>query len=207
MEKKKKMKRTTFIFSFITLASFIYKATLGFLTMSQVLLIASVSTLMVFICKILFVRNVLGKRDEKKKAYLFMSMSVFVYSLIFIAFVVLKVNGIDMSNQKTYEGWVGGLFIGFMLLMFILSILGLKGSLEKTDIMVIGLKEMTFISALADLVIIEEFVSRIIRKYATIDLVLLNYIDSYIALGVGAVMLIVSIIMIIRFFRYQGSKK
>ena len=52
MASKKKMQRTTFIFSFITLASFIYKATLGFLTMSQVLLIASVSTLMVFVCKI-----------------------------------------------------------------------------------------------------------------------------------------------------------
>lgn len=206
MASKKKMQRTTFIFSFITLASFIYKATLGFLNMSQVLLIASVSTLMVFICKMLFVRNVLGTREDKKKAYLFMSLSVFVYSLIFIAFVVLKVNGIDMSNQKTYEGWLGGLLIGFMLLMFILSVLGLKGSLEKSDIMVIGLKEMTFVSALADLVIIEEFTSRIIRQYATFDLTVLGYIDSYIALGVGSLMLLVSIIMLVRFFRYKKEK-
>ena len=174
--------------------------------MSQVLLIASLSTLMVFICKMLFVKNVLGSREDKKKAYLFMGLSVFVYSLIFIAFVVLKVNGIDMSNQKTYEGWLGGLLIGFMLLMFILSIVGLKGSLEKTDIMVIGLKEMTFVSALADLVIIEEFVSRIIREYATFDLTVLDYIDSYIALGVGCVMLLVSLFMLIRFFRYKKEK-
>ena len=207
MEKKKKMKRMTLIFSFITLASFIYKATLGFLTMSQVLLIASVSTLMVFICKILFVKNVLGSRDDKKKAYLFMTLAIFIYSLIFIAFVVLKVNGIDMSNQKTYEGWLGGLFIGFMLLMFILSVLGLKGSLAKTDLMVIGLKEITFVSALADLVIIEEFTSRIIRRYASFDLTLLNYIDSYFALAIGCVMLLISIIMLIRFFRYTGTIK
>ena len=206
MEKKKKMRRTTLIFSFITLASFLYKAALGFLTMSQVLLIASVSTLLVFICKILFVRNVIASRDDKKKAYLFMTLSAFIYSLIFIAFVVLKVNGIDISNNKTYEGWQGGLFIGFMLIMFILSIIGLKGSLEKTDLMVIGLKEIIFISTLADVVIIEEFTSRIIRKYATFDLTILNYVDSYIALGVGCVMLLVSIIMLIRFFRYEGTR-
>ena len=111
-----------------------------------------------------------------------------------------------MSNQKTYEGWLGGLLIGFMLLMFILSVLGLKGSLEKSDIMVIGLKEMTFVSALADLVIIEEFTSRIIRQYATFDLIVLGYIDSYIALGVGSLMLLVSIIMLVRFFRYKKEK-
>ena len=58
MADKKKLQRNTFIFSFITLASFIYKATLGFLTMSNVLIIASISTLMVFICKVLFVKNV-----------------------------------------------------------------------------------------------------------------------------------------------------
>ena len=208
MAKKKKIQKTTFILSFITLASFIYKLTLGILTTSQVLLIASVSTLMVFICKILFVKNVLATRDDKKKAYFFMCLATFIYSLIFIAFVVLKVNGIDISNNKTYDGWVGALFIGFMILMFILSIIGLKGSLEKTDLMVIGLKEITFISALADLVIIEEFVSRIIRKYVTsIDLTLLNYIDSYIALGVGIVMSIVSLAMFVRFFRYKGTKK
>ena len=206
MASKKKMQRLTFFSAIITLLSFLYKGTLAFLTMSMVLMVASVSTLMVFICKAVFVKNILETREKKKKAYLFMTLAVFIYSLIFIAFVVLKVNGIDMSNQKTYEGWLGGLLIGFMLLMFILSILGLKGSLEKTDIMVIGLKEMTFVSALADLVIIEEFTSRIIREYATFDLTVLNYVDSYIALGVGCAMLLVSIIMLIRFFRYNREK-
>ena len=163
MADKKKLQRNTFIFSFITLASFIYKATLGFLTMSNVLIIASISTLMVFICKVLFVKNVFKTRDAKKKAYFKMFLAAFVYSLIFILFVVLKINGIDASNNKTYEGWIGSLLIGFMVLSIILSTLGLKGALEKTDLMVIGLKEMIFISVLADVVIIEGFVSRIIN--------------------------------------------
>ena len=201
MGEKKKLKRMTFLMSFITLFSFLYKAGLGIMTYSMVLIIASISTLMVFICKILFVRNILQTRERKKKAYLKMAISILIYALIFIAFVVLKVNGIDISNDKTYEGWLGSLLILFMLIMFILSVRGLHGALEKTDIMVIGLKEMTFVSALADLVIIEEFVSRIILEYKKIDILI--FINSYFSLAIGILMVIVGIIMIIRFAKYK----
>ena len=201
MGEKKKMKRMTFLTSLITLFSFLYKAGLGVMTTSLVLIIASLSTLMVFICKILFVRNVLQTREKKKKAYLFMAISILVYALIFICFIVLKVNGIDISNDKTYDGIIGSLLILFMLVMFILSCRGLHGALEKTDIMVIGLKEMTFVSALADLVIIEEFISRIILEYKEIEILI--FINSYFSLGVAILMFVVGIIMIIRFFRYK----
>ena len=200
--KKKKLKRMTFLTSLITLVSFLYKFGLGFLTRSLVLLIASVSTLMVFICKVVFVKNVLQTREKKKKAYLIMAISILVYSFIFIAFVVLKVNGIDISNDKTYSGLIGSLLILFMLVMFILSIKNLKGALEKSDIMVIGLKEMVFVSALADLVIIEEYISRIILEYKTIDILL--FINNYFSLAIGILMVVVGIIMIIRFARYEA---
>ena len=199
---KKKLKRMTFLTSLITLISFLYKAGLGIWTTSLVLIIASISTLMVFICKIVFVKNVLATRDKKKKAYLIMTISILVYALIFIAFIVLKVNGIDISNDKTYEGWLGSLLILFMLIMFILSCKNLHGALEKTDIMVIGLKEMTFVSALADLVIIEEFISRIILEYKEIEI--LVFINSYFSLAVGILMVVVGIIMLIRFFKYEA---
>lgn len=202
MGEKRKLRRMTFLTSLITLISFLYKAGLGIWTTSMVLIIASISTLMVFICKIVFVRNVLATRADKKKAYLIMTLSILVYALIFIAFVVLKVNGIDISNDKTYEGWLGSLLILFMLVMFILSCKNLRGALEKTDIMVIGLKEMTFVSALADLVIIEEFISRIILEYKQIDV--LVFINSYFSLAIGILMVLVGIIMLIRFIRYKA---
>ena len=204
MGEKKKLKRMTFLTSLITLVSFLYKAGLGFLTRSLVLLIASISTLMVFICKVVFVKNVLQTREKKKKAYLKMAIAILVYAFIFIAFVVLKVNGIDISNDKTYSGIIGSLLILFMLIMFILSIRNLKGALEKSDIMVIGLKEMVFVSALADLVIIEEYISRIILEYKTIDILL--FINNYFSLAIGILMVIVGIIMIIRFGRYKVNK-
>ena len=202
MGEKKKLKRMTFLTSLITLVSFLYKFGLGFLTRSLVLLIASISTLMVFICKVVFVKNVLQTREKKKKAYLTMAISILVYAFIFIAFVVLKVNGIDIANDKTYSGLIGSLLILFMLIMFVLSIKNLKGALEKSDIMVIGLKEMVFVSALADLVIIEEYISRIILEYKTIDILL--FINNYFSLAIGILMVVVGIIMIIRFARYEA---
>lgn len=202
---KKKMQKITLLSAIVTLLSFGYKVALAVMSMSMVLMIASVSSLMVFICKALFVKNVLETRDKKKRAYLFMALAVFLYSIIFIAFAVLKVNDIDISKKVPEFGLYGILFISLMLVLFILSVIGLKGALEKTDIMVIGLKEMTFISALADLVIIEEYVSIIVLKYVEFDF--MPKLNGYFALGVCALMLIVSVIMMVRFSKYKVEKK
>ena len=148
MGSKLKMKRSTIFSSIITLISFGYKLVLAILTASNVLVVAATSTFLVFFCKVLFIKNVTMTREKKKKAYLFMAILILLYSLIFLAFTVLKVFGIDASNQKSYEGIVGTLLIAFMIIMFILSVINLKGALEKTDIMVIGLKEMVFVSAI-----------------------------------------------------------
>ena len=201
------MKRNTFFSMLITLVSFLYKAALAVISMSHVLMIAALSTFMVFICKAIFVKNVLETRDKKKKAYFGMMLAVLVYSLIFIAFVVLKVNGIDIGKTVDFESWFGILFIALMLILFILSVRGLKGALEKTDLMVIGLKEMTFVSALADLVIIEEFVSLIILRYVTIEASQMKVINGYFSLGVGITMIVVAIIMLIRCIRYNRDNK
>ena len=201
---KKKMQRMTALTAIITLVSFLYKLGMGIYAMSLVLMIASISTLMVFICKVAFVKAVTKTRVAKKKSYLFMTIATLIYSLIFLCFIVLKIFDIDISSQKTYEGWLGILLIAFMLIMFILSIINLKGALEKTDLMVIGLKEITFISALADLVIIEAFLYGIYLEYQT-PLDILVTINQYFPLGVAGLMLITTGIMFIRYARYQPT--
>lgn len=197
-----KTKRNTFLSMLVTLGSFIYKAVLAILTLSMVLMVASLSTLMVFIAKLAFVRNYTKTRDKKKKAYLVMSIAVIMYSFIFIAFAVLKINGIDISNQNTYEPWLASLLIGFLIVMFVLSIIKLKSALEKSDITLIGLKEMIFISALADVVIIFEFITRTVLTYN--DAPVMVIINSYAPLGVGVTMIVTSAIMLIRYLRYKA---
>ena len=200
---KVKLKLFTTFSAIITLISFLYKATLGVFTMSMVLMVASLSTLLVFICKVIFIKNVTKDRAKKKKAYLTMAILLVLFALLFLLFSVLKVNGIDTSNQKTYTGFLGTLFISFIFIMFILSVLKLRGALAKNDIMVIGLKEMVFVSALTDLVIIEEFAFRIGQNYKEIPEWMATA-HTYFPLGIAVLMMSVPIIMIVRFARYKA---
>ena len=88
------------------------------------------------------------------------------------------------------------------MLMFVLSIYKLKGALENDDLVFIGLKEMIFVSALADIVIIEEFVSRIVLRYQEVPN--MATINSYFVLGVVGLMLLIPVFMFIRFLRYKA---
>ena len=168
-------------------------------------MIASISTLLVFIAKVAFIKTATKTKVQKRKAYLVIAIVTLIYSVIFILFSVLKVFGIDTSNQKTYEGIWGALFIAFILLMFILSVIKLKGAFDKNDIILIGLKEITFVSALTDLVIIEEFISRIILQYNKLPNIV-NF-DSYFVLGISVLVILVPILMLIRWAREKAKDK
>ncbi len=195
------MKKMVTFTAIISLLSFAYKLGMGIWTASIILIVASVSTFLVFIAKIAFIKAANKSRIEKKKAYLVIAVVTFIYSIIFISFSVLKLFGIDTSNQKTYTGLYGAIFIGIIFVMFILSLYKLEGALENNDLIVIGLKEITFVSALTDLVIIEDFASRIILQY--FEFPLMDKINSYFILGISLLMLIIPFVMLVRCFRYQ----
>ena len=207
MGKKSKIKKVvnpktmTIISAIVTFISFAYKCGLGIMTTSMVLIIASLSTLMVFICKLAFIKNMTATREAKKKAYLVMTIACLSYVVMFICFVVLKVFGIDTSNKKTYEGWVGSLLLLIMIIMFVLSIIKLRGALNKNDLVFTGLKEMIFISALTDAVIINEYVTRIILRYIPVPF--MDKITAYVPLGISGAMLLVVLRMFIRFAKYE----
>ena len=199
---KKSAKFVALLTGLFSLATFIYKLALGIYSNSLVLIIASISTLTVAICKLTFAKTATKKRIEKKKAYLVMVVASTIYVAIFMLFVALKINGIDISSQKTYSGLLGAILIGLMVIMFVLSIIKLRGALEKTDLMVIGLKEIIFISALSDLIIIENYAYGMFLNYYG-DHILFATIDKYIALAVGVIMVIVILAMYIRCARYK----
>ena len=205
---KKKLitpKRVAIISAIVTLISFGYKFTLGVLATSLVMLIAAIPTFFVFVSKASFAKNMNQTRDQKKKAYFIMTIVSLSFVVIYILFSILKVGGIDITNKNRFEGWIGIIFIFFIIVMFVLSIINLKGALEKTDILAIGLKEIMFISALADAVMIQEFLYRVIFKY--VQLPFMTTINRIFPLIVGGLMLVVVISMIKRCFTYRAEKK
>ena len=174
--------------------------------MFLVLIFASFSALAVAICKLTFFLTATKTRKKKKKSYLMITIFSLLFLLIFLLFVVLKVNGIDISTQKTYTSWIGGFLIGFMVVMAVISIIKLRGALKKNDIMVVGLKEIIYISALSDLVIIENYAHGMFLHYQK-DHIVFNIIDQYFALAMGVFMLMVAISMFVSYFRCKVVNK
>ena len=194
-------KRIAIIGAIVSLVSFAYKLTIAILATSLVLIIASIPTLLVFVSKASYVKNMHQSRAAKKKGYLAMAIATTLFVITFLLFSVFKVGGIDITNQNRFQGWIAILFIAFIVVMFILSIVNLKGALDKTDLIVKGIREVTFVSALADAVMIVEFIVRLLKAYTTFQY--LDYVSSYSPLVIGTIMIIVPIMMFIRFARYK----
>lgn len=202
MAKHITLKRIAILTALISLASFIYKLVIGILATSLVMIISSIPTFFVFVCKALFAKNMNQSRSDKKKTYFIMIIAISFFVTLFVLFSILKVGGIDITNQNRFEGWIGIIFILFIILMFVLSIINLRGALNKTDLLAIGLREMSFVSALTDAVMINEFLYRVIIKYISVPFY--DTISRYFPLIVGGIMIIVPIIMIKRFIAYKA---
>lgn len=204
MKKIKKIitaKRLAIVMALIALVSFGYKLTIGILATSLVLIVAAFPTLFVFICKALYAKNMEQSKEEKKKTYLIMTIVTACYVAIFILFSVLKVGGIDITNKNRFEGWIGIIFIFFIIAMFVLSIINLRGALNKDDLVVIGIKEISFVAALADTVMINAFLYRVLLKY--LNLPFMGLLNNTFPLAVGVLMAIVPIFMFKRWREYS----
>jgi len=209
--KKLTAPRKMALFSMIvTLISFLYKIGLGIYSMSIILMVASISTFLVLVCKFVFYKKMLGDRKEKKKAYLIMMVSALAFGVVFLLFAVLKVGDIDIHKENNYTGWLSYVFMGFIIIMFVLSVIKLKGALQKSDIMVIGLKEMIFLSALTDAVIIEEFLYKTVIIPLHLDALdlpffpVLKYTNAYFPLIISIIMLIIPLVMFNRYRKYEA---
>ena len=195
-------KKIALLMAIISLVSFLYKIGLGVISNSMILIIASLSTAVVCACKFIFWKDMNADRKAKKRSYFFMMILALAFAVLFLLFAALKVGGIDTSSKNSFKGIIGYIFIGFVIIMFVLSIINLKGALEKNDIMVIGIKEMTFVSALADAVIIQEFLYKVIPHYR--DIPFMKLLNSYFPLIIGVLMIIVPIYMFKRFKDYEA---
>ena len=199
--KKKKLsaKKIAIIMAIVSLVSFGYKLTIGILATSLVMIIAAIPTFFVFVCKAMYAHNMNQTKEQKIKAYLIMTIATACFAAIFILFSILKVGGIDITNQNRFEGWIGLVFIFFIILMFVLSIINLTGALVKSDLVLIGIKEITFVSALADAVMIYEFLYRVILGYIEGVIPFLSLISNYLPLAIGVLMALVPIKMFKRY--------
>ena len=211
-EKKKKIKvpftpkQIAIAMAIIALVSFLYKFTNGIMSLSMVLIIAAVPTFFVFICNFLYARHMDTTREKKKRSYFFMMIATVCFVVLFLMFSLLKVGGIDITHENTFTGWIGIVFILFIIVMFVLSIINLRGALQKDDLVVIGIKEISFVAALADAVMINGFLYRVLIKYIEKFIPFYSFFNQYFPLAVSVLMCIIPLLMLRRFIRYKVDK-
>ena len=193
-------KRIALFAALVSLVSFLYKISLGIISNSMILIVASISTLLVFVCKFIFYKEMDSDEVRKRKAYFVMMILALSFGVLFLLFAVLKVGGIDTMNKNNFSGWLAYVFVAFIMLMFALSIFNLNGALKKEDLMVIGVKEMIFVSALADAVIIQEFLYKTIPLYR--EMPFMTFINTYFPTLIAIAMLMIPILM---FRRFRGT--
>ena len=196
-------KRLAIAMAIIALVSFLYKLTIGVMSLSIVLIIAAVPTLFVFICKALYAKDMHQPRAKKKRTYFFMMIATVCFVVLFLMFSTFKAFGIDISHENTFTGWIGIVFIFFIMVMFALSIINLRGALNKDDLVVIGIKEITFVSALADAVMINGFLYRVLIKYIADYIPFYKFLNNYFPLAVAILMVIVPFTMLRRWWKYD----
>ena len=196
-------KQIAIAMAIVCLVSFLYKFTVGIMSLSLVLMIAAIPTLFVFICKALYAKHMDQPREKKKRTYFFMMIATVCFVVLFLLFSLLKVGGIDITHENTFQGWIGILFIFSIIAMFVLSIINLRGALQKDDLVVIGIKEITFVSALADAVMINGFIYRVILKYIEKFIPFYSFLNQYFPLAVAVLMCIVPFTMLRRFLKYD----
>ena len=129
------------------------------------------------------------------------------FVVLFLMFSLLKVGGIDITHYNTFTGWIGIVFILFIIVMFVLSIINLRGALQKDDLVVIGIKEISFVAALADAVMINGFLYRVLIKYIEKFIPFYSFFNQYFPLAVSILMCIVPIIMLRRFIKYKVDEE
>ncbi len=194
---KKMTKRITFISAIVTFLSFLYKLLLGYVSKSIIIVATALSSLCVFFCKIIFVKRLTKSRKEKRHGYLLMGFILFLYGLLFLFVVLAKLSGLYDIEEKVYEGWQSLLLSLVIVVMFILSIRGYRSAADRTDIMVLGLKEVGLATALSDLIVLEGLLDDYFVGH--VDEEILSKVHEWLSLGVSSVIILISLIMMVRF--------
>ena len=79
-------KRIAIIMAIVSLVSFLYKFVLGVLTPSALLIVASLPTAFVFLCKAMYAKHMDATRKQKKTAYLVMTIGTLAFAVLFFLF-------------------------------------------------------------------------------------------------------------------------
>ena len=163
---------------------------LGIIYKDIVSIVTSISVLMVFICKVIYVSRMASSNRTKRRGYLYMGILLFIISIIFSVAQVTKVR---LESDINYTFYLSIIIILYILITLIISFVGIINARRNNDYLRLGIKRISIASSLMNIIIIY----RVILQFFNIKLE-----HPYIAIIVIATIInIISLVTILEAIR------
>ncbi len=187
---KKKLKAN--FSAIITFISAIYKLVTGFF-LGLVFMASGAYTFVIFLCKLLYAKNIESDKQKQIYTYFKMSLLLIIVSVFFLISNIVTINDIP----KDYGLSINILLASIILVLFILSLFGMKKKRSNENILTRGIKLTAFTSSLINLVLFEKLFIYYFDYYHLINDI--YHFNLYFVIIISSIIVLISVLMFINF--------
>jgi len=199
--KKLKMKKLkAAIGAIATLVSAIYKLVTGFFV-GLIFMASGVYTFAIFLCKLLYAKNIDSDLHTQYKTYRNMGLLLFVVSVFFLIANIITLN----DEPKDYGLTFNIIISVFLIILFIISLKGYFKKRANVNILTRAIKVLTLSTALINLVLVEKLFLYYLYNNLNIDFL---YVHKWFVLSISGLLILIGLLMLVYYLiKYSKYKK
>jgi hypothetical protein len=199
--KKLKMKKLkAAIGAIATLVSAIYKLVTGFFV-GLIFMASGIYTFAIFLCKLLYAKNIDSDLHTQYKTYRNMGLLLFVVSVFFLIANIITLN----DEPKDYGLTFNIIISVFLVILFIISLKGYFKKRANANILTRAIKVLALSTALINLVLVEKLFLYYLYNNLNIDFL---YIHKWFVLSISGILILIGLLMLVYYLiRYSKYKK
>jgi len=199
--KKLKMKKLkAAIGAIATLVSAIYKLVTGFFV-GLIFMASGIYTFAIFLCKLLYAKNIDSDLHTQYKTYRNMGLLLFVVSVFFLIANIITLN----DEPKDYGLTFNIIISVFLIILFIISLKGYFKKRANVNILTRAIKVLTLSTALINLVLVEKLFLYYLYNNLNIDFL---YIHKWFVLSISGLLILIGLLMLVYYLiKYSKYKK
>ena len=199
--KKLKMKKfKAAIGAIATLVSAIYKLVTGFFV-GLIFMASGIYTFAIFLCKLLYAKNIDSDLHTQYKTYRNMGLLLFVVSVFFLIANIITLN----DEPKDYGLTFNIIISVFLIILFIISLKGYFKKRANANILTRAIKVLALSTALINLVLVEKLFLYYLYNNLNIDFL---YVHKWFVLSISGILILIGLLMLVYYLiRYSKYKK
>ncbi len=199
--KKLKMKKLkAAIGAIATLVSAIYKLVTGFFV-GLIFMASGVYTFAIFLCKLLYAKNIDSDLHTQYKTYRNMGLLLFVVSVFFLIANIITLN----DEPKDYGLTFNIIISVFLIILFIISLKGYFKKRANANILTRAIKVLALSTALINLVLVEKLFLYYLYNNLNIDFL---YVHKWFVLSISGLLILIGLLMLVYYLiKYSKYKK